>query len=298
MSNRKHKAALHAVRQAALRPSFKASVQADTLELTIYEQIGQDWWSDSGVTASTITESLKNAGVFNRIQVRINSPGGDVFEGIAIYNILRSQKKPVDVFVDGIAASAASVIAMAGDTIIMGTAAMMMIHNAWTIAVGDSREMRKTADLLDAIGASIGECYTKKSGKTAEQVQAIMDAETWMSGQQCVDEGFATAVAVEDEDDAAMALARSFKGTARLPNLPQALKPVEADSEDDDDAGCTCTCGPCGLGDCSNCDCSDDNCESCAVDDADCVDCGGNTVEDSDLSLYEARLALLGKPKA
>jgi ATP-dependent protease ClpP protease subunit len=294
MKTRKHNSTLRSARSAALQPSFKASLQADTLELTIYEEIGVDWWSDQGVSGATVTNALKEAGVFNRIQVRINSPGGDVFEGIAIYNILRAQKKPIDVFVDGIAASAASVIAMAGDTITMGTAAMMMIHNAWTIAMGDAREMRKTADLLDAIGASIGECYTKKSGKTAAEVQAIMDAETWLSGQQCVDEGFATAIASEDDEESAMALARSFKGTAKLPNLPQALKKVEAAADDT----CKCTCGPCGLGDCANCDCSDDDCESCAGEDADCVDCGGNTVEDSNLSQYEARLALLGKPKA
>jgi ATP-dependent protease ClpP protease subunit len=276
--------------RAALRPSFRASVQADTLELTVYEEIGESWYS-AGCTASTVRDALMQAGIFNRIHLRINSPGGDVFEGIAIYNLLRAQKKPIDVFVDGIAASAASVIAMAGDTITMGTAAMMMIHNAWTIAVGDAREMRKTADLLDAIGSSIGEVYTKKSGKTADEVQVIMDAETWLGAQQCVDEGFATAVAADDdEDSSAMALARSFKATAKLPNLPTALKNDAADG----DGKCECTCGPCSLGDCVGCNCSEDGCLSCTGDDAACTDCGTG-MQDSNLSQYEARLALLGK---
>jgi ATP-dependent protease ClpP protease subunit len=262
-------------------------MQADTLELAVYEEIGEGWYG-TGCTASTVRTALLQAGVFNRIQLRINSPGGDVFEGIAIYNLLRAQRKPIDVFVDGIAASAASVIAMAGDTITMGTATMMMIHNAWTIAVGDAREMRKTADLLDSIGASISECYVKQSGKTAAEVQAIMDAETWLGAQQCVDEGFATAIAADDDDDSAMALARSFKATAKLPNLPQALK-ASADAD-----VCSCTCGPCMQGDCAGCDCTDDDCESCSGDDAICVDCGGS-VQESNLSQYEARLTLLGK---
>src|SRR5258708_34310396 len=95
--------------------AFMATVNNGTLELLVYEDIGQNWWSDQGVTAATVTEAIRTAGVFNRISVRINSPGVDASEGVALYNLLRSQGKPIDVFVDGIAPSAASVIAMAVD---------------------------------------------------------------------------------------------------------------------------------------------------------------------------------------
>ena len=228
--------------RAALRPSFRAALQMDTLELTVYEEIGENWWTGDGVTAATVKQSLDENAVCSRISVRINSPGGDVFEGIAIYNLLRAQKKPVDVYVDGIAASAASVIAMAGDSITMGKAAMMMVHNAWTMCAGDARDMRKCADVLDAIGSAVGECYTAKTGKTAAEVQSIMDAETWMGAQECVDQGFATAVASEGDGAKAMALARSFKGTAKLRNLPEALRNDAADGDGD---LCSCTCAVC-----------------------------------------------------
>jgi len=279
--------------KAKLKPFFRASLQTDgTLDLLVYEDIGADWWGDGGVTAMTVKQQLDGAGVYNRIAVRINSPGGDAFEGVAIMNLLRAQKKPVDVYIDGIAASAASIIAMAGDTITMGKSAMMMVHNAWTFCMGDGDDMRKCADTLDKISSSIGEAYSARTGKTASQVKAIMDAETWMSADDCLKEGFATAVATDDDDDSAMALAKSFKQLAKLKNVPAAFKPSDADEADDDI--CTCACGPCVDGDCEACTCTGCDSQNCGAMDCDCDAMATEPgAADSNLSQYEARLKLL-----
>lgn len=272
--------------EAKLKPCFRAALQTDgTLELLVYEDIGEDWWTGGGVTAKTVKQQLDSAGIYNRIAVRINSPGGDAFEGVAIMNLLRSQKKPVDVFVDGIAASAASIVAMAGESITMGRSSMMMVHNAWTYCMGDGDDMRKCADTLDRISLSIGQAYVERTGKTADEIKAIMDAETWMGADECVAEGFATAIADDDEGESALALARSFRSLAKMKNVPAALK---TKNEDDDEA-CDCPCEACQDGNCADCDC--DGCDS-----ADCgasaCDCGSGT-QDSNLSQYEARLKLL-----
>ena len=130
-----------------MKRAFMAAVTGKTLELLVYEQIGIDWWDGSGVTAATVAAAIKAAGQFDNITVRINSPGGSAFDGVAIFNLLRSQGKPITVFVDGIAASAASVIAMAGDTINIGVGAMLMIHNAMWGCFGDAPALRKAADV-------------------------------------------------------------------------------------------------------------------------------------------------------
>ncbi|HEY2417855.1 MAG TPA: head maturation protease, ClpP-related, partial [Steroidobacteraceae bacterium] len=203
--------------QAKLQPCFRAALQSDgTLELLVYEDIGENFWTGGGVTAKTVKQQIDAAGAFERIAVRINSPGGDAFEGSAILSLLKAQKKPVAVYVDGIAASAASIIAMAGDTITMGRTAMMMIHNAWSVCMGSAVEMRKAADVLDKISASMALAYVARSGMSAEAVKAIMDADTWMSAEECVQQGFATAIADDQDGEAAMALARSFRSLAKL----------------------------------------------------------------------------------
>src|SRR5205807_10307405 len=128
------------------------------------------------------------------ILLRINSPGGDVFESIAIFNLLRSQKKPIEVRVDGLAASAASVLAMCGDEIIMGANAMMMVHNAWSFCMGYAADMRQMAENLDKISAVIAGTYSRRIKRSLADVAALMDAETWMTAQECLDAGFATEI--------------------------------------------------------------------------------------------------------
>jgi ATP-dependent protease ClpP protease subunit len=191
---------------------FSAAKKDTTLELLVYETLGEDWFG-GGVTAKNVAAQIKAAGDFSSISMRINSPGGSAFEGVAIANLLRAQGKPIAVSVDGVAASAASILAMCGDTIEMGTGAMMMIHNAWTVAAGDANAFRAIADTLDLVCASVAEAYTAKTGKTLAEVQALMDAETWMSAEEAVRQGFADSVVKQsaDETKQARALAASFK---------------------------------------------------------------------------------------
>jgi ATP-dependent protease ClpP protease subunit len=212
-------------------PCFRAAVQADgTLELLVYDDIGFDWWSDEGITAKTVKQQIDAAGPFTTIAVRINSPGGDAFEGVAIFNLLRAQGKPIAVFIDGIAASAASVIAMAGDTRVMGSGAMLMIHNAWSSCIGYAEDMRKMADTLDKVSASVAETYISRAGLTAEKAKELMDAESWLSASSALELGLATGIAEQSDDDgdSAMALARGFKSLERLKAVPAILKEPEA----------------------------------------------------------------------
>jgi len=272
-----------------LKPQFKAALQpSGVLELLVYEEIGENFWTGGGVTARSVKQSIDSAGAFDSVSLRINSPGGDAFEGAAIYALLGSLGKPVNVFVDGIAASAASIIAMAGETITMSHVGMMMVHNAMCFCMGDGDDMRKCADVLDKVSASIGAAYVARTGKTADEISAIMDAETWMSAQDCVDQGFATAIAPPAaKDDQSMALAGSFKSLAKLKHVPKTLQPVSNAADD-----CTCPCAACEDGDCANCDCI--GCDSMDCSDDNCG-CGEGVPQASNLSTYEARLKLLGK---
>lgn len=159
-------------------------------ELLIYGDIGDSMWGDS-VTASSVKQQLDQ--MQGDVSVRINSPGGSVFDGFAIYNLLRAHNGQVTVYVDGLAASAASVIAMAGDDVVMGSASMMMIHDPWTIAIGDSEEFLKTAETLEKIKDSIIVAYASKAKDIdAEAISAMMRDETWMTAAEAVQMGFAS----------------------------------------------------------------------------------------------------------
>jgi len=158
-------------------------------EILIYDDIGVDWYGD-GISAKSIKDKLDR--MSGDITVRINSPGGDVFEGIAIYNLLKV--RGVSVVVDGLAASAASVIAMAGANIAVGCGAMLMIHNPWTMTVGDAAEMDKTASMLREVGASLADIYENRTGLARETISAMMDAETWISADEARTMGFADAI--------------------------------------------------------------------------------------------------------
>lgn len=152
----------------------------------------ETWWGDE-VTPEAFRDELRQ--MKGDLTVHINSPGGDVFAGVAIYNALKDYSKgKVVVKVDGLAASIASVVAMAGDEIIMSPGSMMMIHNPWSIGVGSSDELRKAADTLDQIKDSILPIYTERSGMSEDEVKDLMDAETWMTAEKAVELGFADTV--------------------------------------------------------------------------------------------------------
>jgi ATP-dependent protease ClpP protease subunit len=158
--------------------------------ITMFDMIGEDFWSGGGITAKGVAAQLRAIGP-RPIEVQINSPGGDMFEGIAIYNVLREHSQPITVKVMGMAASAASIIAMAGDTTHIGAASFFMIHNCWVIAVGNRHDMVETADLLAPFDQAMADVYAARSGQDAKQIAKWMDAETYMSGSQAIERGFA-----------------------------------------------------------------------------------------------------------
>ncbi|WP_426195090.1 head maturation protease, ClpP-related [Massilia sp. DWR3-1-1] len=170
-------------------PGVCAAVE-DAASISIYEQIGASW-DGSGITASRISAILRNIGARD-VVVNVNSPGGDFFEGVAIYNLLRQHKAKVTVQVMGLAASAASVIAMAGDEILMGDGSFLMIHNAWAVAVGNRHDFLAASDQLAPFDQAMAEVYAARSGMSVDEAAAMMDKETWIGATQAVKDGFAT----------------------------------------------------------------------------------------------------------
>jgi ATP-dependent Clp endopeptidase proteolytic subunit ClpP len=156
--------------------------------LDVYDEIG--FW---GVSAADFNAQLQ-AVQAPSIEVHINSPGGDVFDGLAICNLLRAHPKPVDVVVDGLAASAASYIAMAGDTVTVMPNSQMMIHDASGLCIGNATDMALMAELLDRMSANIAGIYATKTGKPADDWRAAMKAETWYDADEAVEAGLADRV--------------------------------------------------------------------------------------------------------
>ncbi|HBO3905329.1 TPA: Clp protease ClpP [Pseudomonas aeruginosa] len=184
----------------AWRPELRAaSGDNPDSTITIYEPIGYDWWTGEGVTAKRIAGALRAIGSDVDVTVNINSPGGDVFEGLAIYNLLREHKGKVTVNIIGLAASAASFIAMAGDEIRIGRAAFLMIHNAWLIAMGNRNDLREIADWLEPFDMTLADIYAQRTGIDIDDIVKQMDAETWIGGREAVDKGWADAFLESDE---------------------------------------------------------------------------------------------------
>lgn len=167
-------------------------------EILIYDEIGYGWWG--GVSAQDFAKDL-GAITADEITVRLNSPGGDVFDGIAILNALRSHKATITVYVDGLAASAASFIAMAGDEVVMRRNSEMMIHDASSFSAGNAGDLRKRADDLDRVSNNIASIYAERTGGTTEEWRDFMLAETWYSAQEAVDAGLANRVDTKDEPE-------------------------------------------------------------------------------------------------
>ncbi len=178
-------------------PGVKAASEGEA-SISIYEVIGEDPWTGGGVTVKRIDGALRAIGKKD-VTVNINSPGGDVFEGIAIYNRLREHQGKVNVKVLGLAASAASIIAMAGDTIQIGASSFIMIHNAWVLAVGNRHDMREVSDFLEPFDRALADVYVARTGQELEAVQSAMDAETWLNGSTAVELGYADALLAADE---------------------------------------------------------------------------------------------------
>lgn len=173
-------------------------------EMIMYGTIGMDWYGD-GITAKSFERELKALGDVEAIDLRINSEGGAVHDARTIYTLLSQHKARVDIHIDGLAASAASFIAMAGDSITIAESGFMMIHNARMFAGGTAEDFEAAAQFLRTVNRTIADTYVARTGKSVDKVKKWMDAETWFTGQEALDEGFATAIVKNKTADDAKA---------------------------------------------------------------------------------------------
>lgn len=200
-------------------PGYKMAARGDRGEIYLYGPIGSDWFGE-GIGAKQFADDLKALGAVKTIDLRINSEGGDVFDGKAIYALLVEHSAKVTVHVDGLAASAASYIAMAGDSIEIAEGAFMMVHNARGFCMGGADDMRRTADMMDQVNESIRAQYVQRTGNTDAKVKAWMDAETWFDSTEALKNGFADKVVANKQKVAA-----SVSHPEAFANLPAALRP-------------------------------------------------------------------------
>lgn len=186
----------------------------DHADLFVYDAIGKSFWDEDTVTAkSFVAELAALPDTVRSIAVRVNSPGGDVFDAVAIHNALRDQRtkgRTVDAYIDGLAASAATIVMMAGERIVIADNAMVMIHNPFGVTVGNAEAHRKTADDLDTIRTAILASYRSHSPLSDAALIALMDAETWFDADEALEHGFATEKAAANLDAVASLEARAF----------------------------------------------------------------------------------------
>jgi ATP-dependent Clp endopeptidase proteolytic subunit ClpP len=195
----------------------------DKAEIWIYEEIGEDWFTGEGITAKSFQKDLAKI-TASQIDLHINSPGGVVFDGLTIYNLLKQHPAKITTYIDGLAASISSVIALAGDKVVMSENAHFMIHNPYGVAQGTAADMRKTADILDRLTDSAILAYTGKSGINEDKMRELLDVETWYSAAEALDAGFI------DEISGAMDMAACAKFVpvmtkAGFKHIPDNFKP-------------------------------------------------------------------------
>ncbi|WP_140920893.1 head maturation protease, ClpP-related [Limnobaculum xujianqingii] len=191
--------------------------------ISVFDVIGHDYWGD-GVTAKRIAGALRSMNGAD-VTVNINSPGGDMFEGLAIYNLLREYQGKVTVKVLGIAASAASVIAMAGDEVQIGRGAFLMIHNCWVVAMGNRHDFAGVAESLEPFDNAMADIYAARSGLDIKTIHDLMDAESYIGGSDAVEKGLAdsllSADAVSQDDDSPSAALRKLDALLAKTNTPR-----------------------------------------------------------------------------
>ena len=199
-----------------MRRHFSADASGGNGELFIFDDIGESFF-DEGITGKSVNEALKAMGSVNTITVHVNSPGGAVFDGLAIYNLLAQHKAKIVVEIDGLAASAASVIAMAGDEIRMAENALMMIHPASSMAFGTADDMRDTADILEKITDNLVNIYAARTGQPLDKMAELVSDETWLDSTEALALGLITDI-TPDKAVAAHAV-------AHLRSTPKAVAP-------------------------------------------------------------------------
>lgn len=207
---------------------FRIVNEGGEATIYIYDIIGEDWYG--GVAAKDFVMQLTALDV-EVIHLRINSPGGDVFEARAMATALKQHSAKVIAHIDGQAVSAATYVALAADEVEIAAGGFFMIHNAWTIQMGNASEFRSAADLLDKVDASISADYEHKTGKSAEEIAKLMAATTWMTAEEALAEGFVDRIA---EDKKA---AKNHWNLAAYGNAPKALTdPEEPETQVDREA--------------------------------------------------------------
>ncbi|MGE1067171.1 head maturation protease, ClpP-related [Pantoea agglomerans] len=199
------------------------AAKSDDNSISVFDVIGADWYGD-GVTASRIAAALRSIGGAD-VTVNINSPGGDMFEGLAIYNLLREYEGKVTVKVLGLAASAASIIAMAGDEVQIGRGAFLMIHNCWVYAMGNRHDLQQIAADMVPFDKAMNDIYGARTGLDAATIDAMMDAETYIGGSDAVEKGFADRLLAADEiadgDDSPAAALRKLDAMLAKTDAPR-----------------------------------------------------------------------------
>jgi ATP-dependent protease ClpP protease subunit len=213
---------------------FSIINKSDKAEIWIYEEIGEDFWTGGGITAKSFQKELSDIKA-GQIDLHINSPGGLVFDGIAIYNLLKNHPANVTTYIDGLAASIASVIALAGNKVIMAENALFMIHKAAGMVVGNSDDMRDFADKLDKVNGSIATTYTSKTKKDEKEINDLMAAETWFGADEALEMGFIDEISGE-ADMAACAKFVPIMQKAKFQHIPEGIaakkeKPSVKDAE-------------------------------------------------------------------
>lgn len=204
-------------RNPGIRGAVSEAEGQRVLDLDIFDEI-DSWW---GVGPEEVSGVLREAGSVDRIDVRLNSPGGNVFDGMAVFNLLKGHSAPVNVDVIGLAASMASVVAMAGDSIRVSEGAWMMVHACWGVAVGNAKVMRSMADVLDGLTGEISGIYQRQSGSSDDVVDQWIADETWFNGEQAVEAGLADTVGESVSAEATGSIALSAYGYTHVPESLQ-----------------------------------------------------------------------------
>jgi ATP-dependent Clp protease protease subunit len=205
---------------------FWSRVSADgkTGDVWVYEEIGAGWMG--GLSAKDFADTVKGLGNVTTINVYVNSPGGSVFDGQSMYSVLNRHAARIVMHVDGLAASIASLLVMAGDEIRISAGGMVMIHPPWTVAAGNAENLRETAEVLDKIDSQLVNIYSERTGNTPELVTEWMRAETWMTADEAVENGFADEKTAELKVAACAFDLKAF-GYRRIPAVPS-VEPAAA----------------------------------------------------------------------
>jgi len=200
---------------------FEIVNKTDVAEVWIYEEIGEDFWTGSGITAKGFQKELSGIKA-SQIDLHINSPGGLVFDGITIHNLLKQHPANVTTYIDGLAASIASVIALSGDRVVMAENALFMIHKASGMVFGNSDDMRDFAEKLDKVNGSIATTYMTKTGKDENEINEMMKAETWLTAKDALEYGFIDEISGEADMSACVKFVPTMQ-KAKFQHIPDGI---------------------------------------------------------------------------